>query len=230
MTDGKINIAIDGPAAAGKSTVAKLIAEHLSIVYIDTGAMYRAITYKALQHQIDVNNESQMASLLTESDIRLDYDSSGQRVILDGTDVTETIRKEDVSNAVSYVASHRLIRKKMVEQQRQLANNISVVMDGRDIGTEVLPDAEIKIFLLASVEERALRRHKENIAKGNDSNLHQLMNDIRIRDERDANREVSPLVQAEDAILMDTTALTINEVVEAILQKVTEYKQGEICH
>lgn|SRR5690625_4458356 len=230
MTDEKINIAIDGPAAAGKSTVAKLIAKHLSIVYIDTGAMYRAITYKALQQHVDVNNESKMATLLTESDIQLDYDSSGQRIILDGADVTEVIRKEDVSNAVSYVASHRMIRKKMVEQQRQLANNISVVMDGRDIGTEVLPDAEIKIFLLASVEERALRRHKENIAKGYDSDLYQLMGDIRDRDERDANRKVSPLVQAEDAILMDTTALTINEVVDAILQKVKEYKQSHTCH
>ena len=226
----KISIAIDGPAAAGKSTIAQMIAKELSYTYIDTGAMYRAITYKALQQHVDVNNESKMATLLTESDIQLDYDSSGQRIILDGADVTEVIRKEDVSNAVSYVASHRMIRKKMVEQQRQLANNISVVMDGRDIGTEVLPDAEIKIFLLASVEERALRRHKENIAKGYDSDLYQLMGDIRDRDERDANRKVSPLVQAEDAILMDTTALTINEVVDAILQKVKEYKQSHTCH
>lgn len=224
MSKRKINIAIDGPAAAGKSTVAKMIAKELSIVYIDTGAMYRAITYKALHQQLDVQNESHMAALLAETDIQLLHDTSGQRVLLDGEDVTDVIRKEEVSNAVSYVASHRTIREKMVEQQQQLANNHSVVMDGRDIGTKVLPHAEVKVFLLASVEERAMRRHKENVSKGYESNLSQLREDIHHRDQRDINREVSPLVQAEDAILIDTTSLSIPQVVESILQKVDEYE------
>lgn len=225
MAGNKITIAIDGPAAAGKSTVAKQIAEHLSIVYIDTGAMYRAITYKALQQKVDVQNEQLLTALLADTDIQLSYNGSGQRVFLDGKDVTEAIRKEEVSNYVSYVASHRFIREKLVEQQQELANDISVVMDGRDIGTHVLPDADVKIFLLASVEERALRRHKENVKKGYKSDLPQLINDIRQRDERDSNREVSPLVKAEDAILIDTTSLSIDQVVELILHKINEYEE-----
>lgn len=225
MAGNKITIAIDGPAAAGKSTVAKQIAEHLSIVYIDTGAMYRAITYKALQQKVDVQNEQLLTALLADTDIQLSYNGSGQRVFLDGKDVTEAIRKEEVSNYVSYVASHRFIREKLVEQQQELANDISVVMDGRDIGTHVLPDADVKIFLLASVEERALRRHKENVKKGYKSDLSQLINDIRQRDERDSNREVSPLVKAEDAILIDTTSLSIDQVVELILHKINEYEE-----
>lgn len=225
MSDKKIRIAIDGPAAAGKSTVAKKIAEKLSIVYIDTGAMYRALTYKALLQEIDVQDEESMTTLLGNSEIRLLQQDSRQRVLLDERDVTDDIRTEKVSNAVSYVASHRNIRKSMVEQQQQLANNISVVMDGRDIGTHVLPSAEIKIFLIASVEERAERRHKENIEKGYQSNLEQLMEDIRNRDKRDMTRDVAPLLKAKDAISIDTTSLTIDEVVEQILHKVYEFKK-----
>lgn len=225
MSDKKIRIAIDGPAAAGKSTVAKKIAEKLSIVYIDTGAMYRALTYKALLQEIDVQDEESMTTLLGNSEIRLLQQDSRQRVLLDERDVTDNIRAEKVSNAVSYVASHRNIRKSMVEQQQQLANNISVVMDGRDIGTHVLPSAEIKIFLIASVEERAERRHKENIEKGYQSNLEQLMEDIRNRDKRDMTRDVAPLLKAKDAISIDTTSLTIDEVVEQILHKVYEFKK-----
>src|SRR5690625_185776 len=225
MSDKKIRIAIDGPAAAGKSTVAKKIAEKLSIVYIDTGAMYRALTYKALLQEIDVQDEESMTTLLGNSKIRLLQQDARQRVLLDERDVTDDIRTEKVSNAVSYVASHRNIRKSMVEQQQQLANNISVVMDGRDIGTHVLPSAEIKIFLIASVEERAERRHKENIEKGYQSNLEQLMEDIRNRDKRDMTRDVAPLLKAKDAISIDTTSLTIDEVVEQILHKVYEFKK-----
>lgn len=228
MPNKKLRIAIDGPAAAGKSTVAKKIADKLSIVYIDTGAMYRALTYKALLQQIDIHNEKHMITLLNNSEIRLLQHKSGQRVLLDDQDVTEEIRSEEVSNEVSYVASYHDIRKKMVEQQQQLANNISVVMDGRDIGTHVLPNAEIKIFLIASVKERAERRHKENIKKGYDSNLEQLMEDIRKRDERDTTREVSPLMKADDAVSIDTTSLTIDQVVQQILHKVDEYKMDEV--
>ena len=223
MREKKLRIAIDGPAAAGKSTVAKKIANKLSIVYIDTGAMYRALTYKALLEKVDVQNETELKALLMNSNIRLIQHQTGQRVFLDEKDVTEEIRSEQVSNAVSYVASHRAIRERMVEEQRLLANDISVVMDGRDIGTHVLPNAEIKVFLIASVEERAERRHKENLKKGFESNLEQLMNDIRDRDKRDTTREVSPLVRAKDAISIDTTSLTIEEVVEQILHIVNTY-------
>src|SRR5690625_1960272 len=226
MSDKKIRIAIDGPAAAGKSTVAKKIAEKLSIVYIDTGAMYRALTYKALLQQIDIHDEKRMINLLKDSEIGLLQDKSGQRVLLDDQDVTEEIRSEEVSNVVSYVASYHDIRKRMVEQQQQLANNISVVMDGRDIGTHVLPNAEIKIFLIASVRERAERRHKENIEKGHHSNIEQLMEDIRKRDERDTTREISPLKKADDAVSIDTTSLTIDQVVQQILHKVDDYKKA----
>lgn len=220
MLNNKIRIAIDGPAAAGKSTVAKKIAEKLSIVYIDTGAMYRALTYKALQEKDNVEDEEQMAKLLQQTEIRLFQSEDGQRVLLDNQDVTDEIRLEKVSNVVSYVASHAKIRERMVEEQKKLANDISVVMDGRDIGTHVLPNAEVKIFLIASVEERAERRHKENLEKGYTSNLSQLKEDIRQRDERDTTREVSPLVKAEDAISIDTTSLSIEEVVEQILQTI----------
>lgn len=220
MLNNKIRIAIDGPAAAGKSTVAKKIAAKLSIVYIDTGAMYRALTYKALQENMNVEDEDEMTMLLQQTEIRLFQHEDGQRVLLDEQDVTDEIRLEKVSNSVSHVASHAKIRERMVEEQKKLANDISVVMDGRDIGTHVLPNAEVKIFLIASVEERAERRHKENLEKGYTSDLSQLMEDIRQRDERDTNREVSPLVKAEDAISIDTTSLSIEKVVEQILQAI----------
>src|SRR5699024_10316007 len=226
MREKKLRIAIDGPAAAGKSTVAKKIANKLSIVYIDTGAMYRALTYKALLEKVDVQNETELKALLMNSNIRLIQYQTGQRVFLDEKDVTEEIRSEQVSNAVSYVASHRAIRERMEEEQRLLANDISVVMDGRDIGTHVLPNAEIKVFLIASVEERAERRHKENLKKGFESNLEQLMNDIRDSDKRDTTREVSPLVRAKDAICIDTTSITIEEVVEQILHIVNTYEKS----
>src|SRR5699024_3873357 len=158
----KIRIAIDGPAAAGKSTVAKNLAAKLSIVDIDTGAMYRALMFKALNKQVDVHNENEIAAILDEKTIRLFHREDGQRVMLDDEDVTEVVRSEQVSNAVTYVASHQKVREHMVKEQQNLANNISVIMDGRDIGTHVLPNAEVKIYLIASVEERAERRHKEN--------------------------------------------------------------------
>lgn len=227
MTDKKIRIAIDGPAAAGKSTVAKKLAEALSIVYIDTGAMYRALTFKALKKEVDIHDEDEISSLLDKTDIHLYYDEKGQKVLLDDKDVTELVRSETVSNAVSYVASHQKVREHMVEEQKKLANNLSVVMDGRDIGTHVLPHAEIKIFLIASVQERAERRHKENIAKGETSNLEALMEDIRLRDERDMTRQVSPLVKADDAVSIDTTSLSILEVMNQILHIVNQYKSNE---
>ena len=218
----KISIAIDGPAAAGKSTVAKIIAKRLSYLYIDTGAMYRALTYLALQQGIALDDEQALISLLKNTYIDLKPSEQGQLVFVNGEDVTNVIRSEEVTNAVSLVAKHPLVREEMVARQRALAKNGGVVMDGRDIGTYVLPDAEVKIFLKASVEERAKRRHAENIARGFPSDLETLKKEIARRDRIDSEREVAPLKKAEDAIEIDTTSLSIEEVVDRIMEIVNE--------
>ena len=213
----QISIAIDGPAAAGKSTVAKIIAETLSYIYVDTGAMYRALTYQAQKNQVDLQNEEELLHLLNETVIDLKPSESGQVVILNGQNVTSEIRSAEVTNSVSIVAKHRAVREEMVTRQQGLAKDGGVVMDGRDIGTHVLPQAEVKIFLLASVDERAQRRHDENIKKGFESNLERLKEEIARRDKLDSEREVAPLKKAEDAIEIDTTSLSIEGVVEKIL-------------
>ncbi|MGP4060103.1 (d)CMP kinase [Halobacillus sp. H74] len=222
-----MTIAIDGPAAAGKSTVAKKVAEELSFIYVDTGAMYRALTWKALQKGISLENELSLAELLQQTDLNLVQSGSGQRVMLDNKDVSDEIRTDDVTNKVSIVAKHKLVREEMVRRQQELVKDRGVVMDGRDIGTHVLPDAEVKIFMIASVEERAERRHKENVEKGYQSDIQQLKEDIRKRDEIDSNREIAPLVKAADAIEVDTTAMGINEVVARILTIVKEKSMKE---
>ncbi|MFB4166339.1 (d)CMP kinase [Virgibacillus sp. JSM 102003] len=215
----EIAIAIDGPAAAGKSTVAKIVAQRLTYVYIDTGAMYRGLTLKALSKQISLEDEQQLAALLADTDIDLglDQEGNGQRVMVDNEDVTRNIRTEEVTNNVSYVAKHPSIRKDMVKRQQTLAEKRGVVMDGRDIGTHVLPNAEVKIFLIASVEERAKRRYEENVRKGFSADLKRLKQEIQQRDLIDSKREAAPLTKANDAIEIDTTALTIDEVAESIL-------------
>ncbi|AUJ26391.1 (d)CMP kinase [Virgibacillus dokdonensis] len=212
-----ITIAIDGPAAAGKSTVAKIVAEKLSCIYIDTGAMYRALTWKALKNSVNVNNEEALIELLESTDIMLKQNSRGQLVFVDEEDVTYDIRSNEVTNNVSYVAKHPKIREEMVRRQQMLAKHRGVVMDGRDIGTHVLPNADIKIFLIASVEERAKRRYEENIKKGIHADLNELKKEIEQRDEIDSKREASPLIKAKDAIEIDTTSLSIQEVAERIL-------------
>lgn len=223
-----MTIAIDGPAAAGKSTVAKKVAEKLSFIYVDTGAMYRALTWKALNHGVSLEDEAGLAHLLSQSDLNLVQSDSGQRVILDQRDVSEEIRTAEVTNQVSIVAKHKNVREEMVQRQQELVKDKGVVMDGRDIGTHVLPDAEVKIFMIASVEERAERRHKENLEKGFPSDLNQLKEEIRKRDEIDSNREIAPLVKAEDAIEIDTTSMNIDEVVAGILNIVKEkWENGE---
>lgn len=215
--DKRISIAIDGPAAAGKSTVAKVVAKKLSYVYIDTGAMYRAITYAALEQKVDIENEEKLMEVVKNVNIEFQQGENTQLVFLNGQDVSEVIRTPDVTNRVSIVAKHRLVREEMVRRQQELAEKGGVVMDGRDIGTHVLPDAEVKIFMLASVEERAERRHLENINKGFDSNLEQLQEEIAQRDKLDSEREVSPLKKADDALELDTTSLSIEEVVRKIM-------------
>ncbi|WP_017472212.1 (d)CMP kinase [Amphibacillus jilinensis] len=220
MTKDKLAIAIDGPAAAGKSTVAKKVAHALNYIYIDTGAMYRALTYIALDQGVDTNNEKQLYQLLLTSTIKLIQSETGQKVYIDDQDVTESIRNQHVTNHVSQVAKHRMVREEMVDRQRQLAAERGVVMDGRDIGTHVIPDAEVKFFLKASVDERAKRRFAENKAKGFTTDLEQLKLEISNRDKFDSEREVSPLTQAKDAIVIDTTALNIDQVTKKILDTI----------
>lgn len=212
----EIKIAIDGPAAAGKSTIAKITAEKLGYTYIDTGAMYRALTYKALCENIDMNNGQALGTLLKETTIMLEPSNKGQIVKLDGEDVSEAIRSSEVTASVSEAAAHEAVRLLMVEKQRQLGEVSGVVMDGRDIGTHVLPDAELKVFMTASVEERAERRYAENKQRGIETSLEQLKKEIEARDEADSNRAVAPLKKAEDAVLLDTTSLTIDEVASEI--------------
>ncbi|MEK4028950.1 MULTISPECIES: (d)CMP kinase [Bacillaceae] len=222
----QMQIAIDGPAAAGKSTVAKIIAEKLSYIYIDTGAMYRALTYKALQADADLEDAEKLLELLQESVIDLKPGKAGQLVFINDQDVTNEIRTSTVTNAVSFVAKHAPVREEMVKRQQLFAKKGGVVMDGRDIGTHVLPEAEVKIFLKASVEERAKRRHLENISKGFPSDIEKLKEEITLRDKMDSEREAAPLKKAEDAIELDTTSLSITDVVDRIISIVKEREQA----
>ncbi|KGG79671.1 cytidylate kinase [Caloranaerobacter azorensis H53214] len=209
----KIVIAIDGPAGAGKSTIAKIIAKKLNINYIDTGAMYRALTLKALKNNIDFNDKNSLISLLDKTDIDY-YDN---HIYLDGKIVDNEIRSNEVSKNVSKVAKIKEIRIKLVEIQRKIASNKSVIMDGRDIGSHVLPDADFKFYVTASVDERSYRRYKELISKNVGISLKQVKEEIKQRDEIDKNREFSPLIKSEDAILIDTTRKTVEESVNEIL-------------
>lgn len=213
-----IRIALDGPAAAGKSTAAKKIAEKLGFIYIDTGAMYRTLTYKALKSQIDPKNEQELYNLLLNTVIELKPGKDGQLVYLDEKEVTPEIRQQIVTQNVSDVALHKLVRSEMVRRQQELVKNGGIVMDGRDIGTAVIPDAELKIFMSATAEERARRRFEEHQKQGIISDLQELKAEIEKRDHIDSTRAVSPLVKAEDAIELDTTHMSISEVVN----KVTE--------
>ncbi len=217
-----IQIAIDGPAAAGKSTIAKLAAEELGFTYIDTGAMYRAITYKALERHIDLENEEALTNLLLESKIDLIPSNDGQLVYLDGENVSEAIRSTIVTSSVSAVAAHASLREEMVRRQLKMAESGGVVMDGRDIGTHVLVNAELKVFMSATVDERAKRRQLDNERRGIDSHVDQLKKEIAERDKMDSERQASPLIQAKDAIYLDTTNLTINEAANHIIQLAKE--------
>ena len=210
-------IAIDGPAGAGKSTVAKIVAEKLGYTYIDTGAMYRGVAWKTLRDDKDAPDEAILRAV-RDIDVRLACTESGTRVTVDGTDVTAEIRTPEVTHIVSRVAALGPVREKMVELQRAMAADGAVVMDGRDIGTNVLPNADVMIFLTASVEERARRRYDEMVAKGYAVDFDELKDEIAARDKQDSERAISPLRQAEDAVLLDSTALTIDEVVARILE------------
>ncbi|GKV67934.1 cytidylate kinase [Sporosarcina sp. NCCP-2716] len=221
MTKG-IQIAIDGPAAAGKSTIARMTAEKLGYTYIDTGAMYRALTYCALEGHIDIYDDEALSRLLDELTIDLLPSPQGQLVKVDGTDVSDAIRSQEVTASVSAVAAQPEVRRRMAEQQRRLASSSGVVMDGRDIGTAVLPEAELKIFMTASVEERAERRYAENVRRGISSTMEELCEDIRRRDKADTEREASPLQQAADAVFIDTTSMSIGQVADTIIRHAEE--------
>ncbi|WP_378955520.1 (d)CMP kinase [Pelosinus sp. sgz500959] len=213
----KIIIAIDGPAGAGKSTVAQIVAQRLQYVYIDTGAMYRCIAWKVLQDGLTADDEAAIVDIARNISIKLMYIDGKTQVFVDKCDVTNAIRNPEVSRMVPEVAQFAVVREAMVALQRQMAEQGGVVMDGRDIGTHVLPNAEVKIFLTASIEERAQRRWRELTDKGFSVSLEELTSEIADRDKKDCEREISPLIQATDAILMDTTALSIEQAVSEIL-------------
>lgn len=217
-----ISIAIDGPAAAGKSTIAKKAAQLLNFTYIDTGAMYRAFTYYVLKKGVDPKDEQACNLLIPE--VKIELRPNGI-VLVNNENVTRAIRETIVSQNVSYIASYKEIRLALVEQQRAMAASQSVVMDGRDIGTYVLPNAEVKIFQVASVETRALRRYQENLEKGIPCTLEEIKQDLIRRDYIDSHRDFAPLTQAKDAVLLDTSALTIDEVVAEVL-RIVEEKTG----
>jgi len=211
-----VQIAIDGPAAAGKSTVAKIIAQTLGYVYVDTGAMYRAITWATLNNGISLHDENAIMMLLTKTDIVLTSASDG-KVLVNGVDVSMQIREADVTSSVSQIATYEKVREELKKRQIMLANSANVVMDGRDIGTNILPNADFKFFMIADARIRAERRYRENLERGIKSDLDFLEKEIKKRDEMDANRKYSPLKQAKDAILINTNTLSINEVVDKMV-------------
>lgn len=217
-----INIAIDGPAGAGKCTVAKAVAKELGIIYLDTGAMYRATAYTAIKNGIDVSDEVGVSEMLKTLTMDVVYEDGAQQIIVNGFNTTPYLREHYMSKAASDISALPCVRYKLVDIQRELAKTYDLVLDGRDIGTFVLPDANCKIFLVASAEERAKRRVEENRLKGQESDFDTVLKDIKQRDYNDSHREVAPLKKADDAVELDTTTMTIPEVVEAVISLVKE--------
>lgn len=218
----KIQVAIDGPASAGKSTVAKIVAKKLHFIYCDTGAMYRSVTFVALKNHVKLDDDQALKELLKTIEIRFVPAEPEQRVFVNDEEVTQAIRTPEITNNVSLVSAQPSVRAELTKRQQEIAEAGGIVMDGRDIGTTVLPNAEVKIFLVASVHERAVRRFKENQIKGIDTPLDVLEKEIEERDYKDSHREISPLTQAKDAVLVDTTSLTIDQVVDKILEIIAQ--------
>ena len=212
------NVAIDGPAGAGKSTIAKLVAKEKGYVYVDTGAMYRGLAIHFLENGIEAEEKEKIAEACKDADVTIRYEDGQQQVYLNGKNITAKLREEAVGNMASKSSAIPEVRAKLLELQRELARKEDVIMDGRDIGTCVLPEADVKVFLTASVETRAKRRYDELVEKGVACDLEEIARDIAERDERDSTREIAPLKQAEDAVLVDSSHMTIEEVVAAIVK------------
>ena len=212
------NIAIDGPAGAGKSTIARKVAEKLSFIYVDTGAMYRSMALYFIRHDIAAQDEEKIAAACPDIDVSIVYQDGEQQVILNGENVNGLIRTEQVSMMTSDTSKYPVVREKLLSLQRGLAEKENVIMDGRDIGTCVLPNADVKIYLTASAAERARRRYKEQTERGVDCDIKEIERDIIARDEQDMNRDVAPLRQAEDAVLVDSSDMTIDQVVDEIIR------------
>lgn len=210
------SVAIDGPAGAGKSTIAKLISKEMGYIYVDTGAMYRAMAVYFSKNKVNPEDESTINEAVKNVDIKIEYQNGEQQVILNGENVTGLLRTEETGNMASKTSKYKEVRSKLVELQRELAKTTDVVMDGRDIGTTVLPDAFVKIYLTASSDARAKRRYDELVAKGEQCDLSAIKEDIEKRDYQDMHREISPLKQAEDAVLLDTSDMNIEQVVAAM--------------
>ncbi|CAM3058045.1 (d)CMP kinase [Lactiplantibacillus plajomi] len=218
MAEQALQVAIDGPASAGKSTVAKLVAKRFGYIYVDTGAMYRAVTFWAMQRGVDLSDEAAVTAAMQSLKIGFKPGDPDQLVFANDQDITMAIRQPDVTNNVSTIAALPQVRTILTDQQREMAAAGGIVMDGRDIGTTVLPHAQVKIFLVASAAERAKRRYAENIKKGIETPLAQLQAEIELRDHKDSTRKVSPLTKAQDAIEVDTTPMSIEEVVTTIAE------------
>lgn len=215
----RISIAIDGPAAAGKSTIAKMVAKNLNYTYIDTGAMYRCVALCALKNHVNFEDEEGVSALLENMEIAMLPDGT---IHLNHEDVTSLIRENEVSMGASCVSRYSKVREYLVQQQREMAKDGGVILDGRDIGTVVLKDAELKIYQIASIECRALRRHRENMERGIASDLEAIKKEIALRDEQDMNRKISPLKKADDAIEIDTSDMTLDEVVAHVMELVAQ--------
>lgn len=224
------NIAIDGPAGAGKSTIARRVARELSFIYVDTGAMYRAMALYLLRRKVNRDDTEQIGNICQDAEISIEYQNGEQIVLLNGENVNSYLRTEEVGNMASVSSAVPRVREKLLSLQRKLAKDMSVVMDGRDIGTTILPDADVKIYLTASSLTRAKRRYLELQEKGIVCNLDDIQKDIEERDQRDMSREISPLRQAEDAVLVDSSNLTIQQVVDRILQIFRSKTTGEDSH
>ncbi len=217
-----INIAIDGPAGSGKSTVSEILGKKLDVLCLDTGAMYRACALKCIKEGVPADNEIEVGKLVDAIDLKVEYRKGAQRTVLDGKDVSEEIRLPQVSMVASTVSAYAAVRKKMVGLQREIASRNSCILNGRDIGTNVLPDAEFKFYLTASPEVRAKRRFDENVQKGFKESYNDILNDIIKRDEQDKSRKIAPLAKADDAVLVDSSLMSVEEVVEFMLNIVTK--------
>lgn len=222
------NVAIDGPAGAGKSTIAKIVAKEQQFIYVDTGAMYRAMAIHFIKQGIKADESERISAAVEDADVTIEYVNGEQQVLLNGENVTPYLRTEEVGNMASASSVNGDVRRKLVELQQKLAATANVVMDGRDIGTCVLPNAQVKVYLTASVDVRAQRRYKELIEKGQEADFEKIKKDIEERDYRDMNRDISPLRQAEDAVLVDSSDLTIEESARAILDLIDKKLEGSL--